>query len=263
MPACELLTGFVTAPGATITALTMASGNTLQVRSGGQGGNARILQAWTDVQTAGVFRVRSPRLHDNVQGIRYATVASDTAELLPPGGGQLLYEQDTLTAELSGSAVVGDIETACLLVYYENLPGATARLETHDAILPRIVNYVTIENTLALGIAGGYSGEEALNAEFSLLKADTDYALLGYVVSAECAAVRYRGVDTGNLGIGGPGNVKRRDATSEWFIRLGRQSGLPTIPILNSQNVGGTLIDGAQDENGTDVTVNTILAELR
>lgn len=260
--ALELLVGQATAPSTTLTGLTMNAGNSLTVRSAGEGSRVRLLQAWTDVQAAGVFRVKSPRMHDNVQGIRYTTVASDLAQLLPDGGPELLYPQDVLTAELSGSATAGDIETAAMLLYYDDLPGASARLETFDAILPRIVHTVTIENTLSLGTAGGYSGEEALNAEFSLLRANTDYALLGYVCSAECAAVRWRGVDTGNLGVGGPGDDSRRQDTRSWFVNLSRAFGAPCIPILNSANVAGVLIDGVQDENGTDVTVNTILAEL-
>jgi hypothetical protein len=37
---------------------------------------------------------------------------------------------------------------------------------------------------------------------------------------------------------------------------------MPLIPVFNSANKGGILIDAAQDENGTDVTVNSIFAEL-
>jgi len=34
------------------------------------------------------------------------------------------------------------------------------------------------------------------------------------------------------------------------------------IPVFNSANKAGILIDGAQDENGADVTVQSIFAEL-
>jgi hypothetical protein len=118
------------------------------------------------------------------------------------------------------------------------------------------------ENTIATGVAGGWSGSEAINAEFPNFKANTDYALVGYIVSAECLAVRWLGSDTGNLGVGGPGWIERPDLTSEWFIQLSNRFDLPLIPVFNSSNQGAFLIDAAQDENGADVTVTSILAQL-
>lgn len=262
MPGLELLTGFATAPSTTFTALTMGAGNTLTVRSAPLEARPLLLQIWSDQQTAGNARVRSPRLHDNVQGIRLFSVASEVQPLLPPGRPQMLVSQDTLIAEITGSATVGDIETMCMLVYYPDLPGIEARFISPTELLDRARNVVAVENTLALGTAGGYSGEESINAEFDLMKANTDYALAGYLTSAECACIRWRGVDTGNLGVGGPGNEVSKTLTAEWFILLSRWYGLPLIPIFNSANRAGFLIDGAQDENGTDPTVTSLFYEL-
>jgi len=260
--ALEVLTGFATAPGTTFTALTMASGNSATIRNARLEADIRLLQLWADNQVAGAFRVRSPKLHDNVQGLRFDVTVGDVAPLWPWAAGQRLYAQDAMVLEISGSAVAGDIETAGLLIYYEDLPGTAARFLGIEELGRRYVNIVTVENTLALGTAGGYSGEEAINAEFDLLKANTDYALIGYTVDAECAVVGWRGVDTGNLRVGGPGNETLRHVTSEWFLRLTRAHGIPLIPVFNSANRAGVLIDGAQDENGTDTTLTSILAEL-
>lgn len=262
MPGLELLTGFVTAPDTTLTALGMASGNSLTVRNAPIDTDIMLVQAWTDSQTAGNLRIRSPQMHDNVQGIRLRTLVSTLQNLLPRAPKQKLVTQDTLVVELSGSATAADIETACLLLYYDAIPGIEARLIDEDELIARVIDLVTIENTLALGTAGGYSGEEALNAEFDLLRANIDYAIVGYIVSAECAAVRWRGIDTGNLGIGGPGEAGIPELTRDWFIRMSKEIGKPAIPVFNSSNIAGLLIDGAQDENGTDVTVTTICAEL-
>lgn len=262
MPALELLVGFVTAPSTTFTALGMGAGNTLTVRNAKEGSRARLLAAWADNQTAGQLRIRSPRMHDNVQGMRLHSVASSVYNLLPQGPSEKLFPQDVITAELTGSATSGDIESAAMLVYYDDLPGVEARLIDYPTLMARAKHILTIENTLVLGTAGGYSGEEALNAEIDLLKANVDYAILGYLVSAECVAVRWRGADFGNLGVGGPGNELAPDITSEFFINLSVQHGLPLIPVFNASNKGSILIDGAQDENGTDVLVTTILAEL-
>lgn len=259
----EVVTGFGTALSATVfTGLTAAAGNSFAVRSTPMGSQIYLLDAWADWQSAGTVRIRSPRLHDNVQGIRLDTVVGDVSPLLPLGALQMLLSQDTLVVEGISAAVAGDIETLSFLIWYADLPGVDARLVNWSDIRGRISHIVNVENTLALGTAGGYSGEEALNAEFDLLKRNTDYAVLGYEVDTECATVRWRGADTGNLGVGGPGEPALRERTRRWFIQLAEYTGLPCIPVFNAANVPGVLVDGAQDENGTDVTVTTILAEL-
>ena len=260
--ALELVTGFVTFPNAAFVGLGMAAGNTLTIRNAPLDSDVKLLQTWADVQFVGQFRIRSPRLHDNVHGIHLDTFPLSVVPLLPWGFPQKLIPQDTLIAELAAADAAGDIETACLLIYYANLAGIDARLASVEDVARRTVNIVTVENTIALGAAGGYSGEEALNAEEDLLKANTDYALLGYLVDVECACVRWRGADTGNLGVGGPGNPALRAITKDWFVRLSRELSLPLIPVFNSANRAGILIDGAQDENGADTTVTSIFAEI-
>lgn len=262
--AMEVLTGFVTAPGATLTAVTMASGNSLTVRNAPLDADVRLLNAWADNQAVGVFRVRSPKLHDNVQGIRLNVATGAPTPLLPMGVGQRLIPQDTLIAELSGSGTAGDIETGCMLIYYANLPGTDARLGMYEEIMRRAVHIMTVENTLASGTAGGYSGEEAINAEFDQFKANTDYALLGAYTRVEAAVIRFRGADTGNMGFGVPGDDSG-DAfrmTSEWFKRLALGFNLPLIPVMNAANKSNFLIDCAQDENGSDPIVTSVFVEL-
>jgi hypothetical protein len=260
--ALELLTGFVTAPGATQTALTMASGNSLAIRNCDMAKRVLLLETWTDSQAAGIWRIRSPKMHDNVQGIRYRTTISDTAYLMPFGVGQRLYPQDVLTAELSGSAVAGDIETASMLVWYEDLPGANARFIGFDELMRRGVNVLTVETSHTFGVAGGYSGQVAFNSSFDLLKANTDYALLGYVTNLEAASFRWIGADVANLGIGGPGNETLRHVTNEWFLRLSQRWSMPLIPVFNAANKAGILVDGAQDENAGTAVLNSVLVEL-
>ncbi len=260
--ALELIAGQVTAPGTTLTALTMNSGNSLTVRFAAPTADIRLIQAWVDVQGAGTFRIKSPRLHDDVQGLRFDTVASEVDPLLPWGTFQKLVSQDELTVELSGSATAGDIESAALLIYYADLPGIQGNFINPQQLNQRIKHLLTIENSLSTGTSGGYSGEEAINAEFDLLKANTEYAIIGYQVDTECLAVRYRGSDFGNLGLGGPGNEASKQLTSNWFKMLSEQIGVALIPVFNSANADNVLVDCHQDENGADVTVTTICAEL-
>lgn len=260
--ALEIIAGQATAPSTTLTGLTMNSGNSLTVRNAPLESDVRLISAWVDVQGAGQFRIRSPKLHDNVQGIRFDTTVGDTAPLIPFGVSQKLIPQDVLIAEIAGSATAGDIESAAMLIYYANLPGSDARLVTWEDVQRRAVNIVTVENSLATGTAGGWSGEEAINAEFDLLQANTDYALIGYTVDTEALAVRWRGADTANLGVGGPGNETLKHVTAEWFKRQSMAHGLPLIPVFNSANKGGILVDAHQDENGADTTVNSIFVQL-
>src|SRR5713101_5789462 len=99
--ALELISGRVTAPGATPTALTMAAGNSATVRNAPLNSNIALLSTWAMNQAAGIWRIRSPKLHDNVQGIRYRITASDPIPEWVMGAWQKLVAQDTLTLELS------------------------------------------------------------------------------------------------------------------------------------------------------------------
>ncbi len=261
----EVLTGFVTAPGAALTALTMGVADSLTVRKTTR---PRLLNVWTDAQAAGVFRITSVLFHDAVQGLRYNTVASAAgySTILPLaawGFFQPLQSQDLLTAVLSGSAVAADIETAVMLLYYDELPGSQGRWIDEAGIRDRAVQPFNGENTLALGAAGGYSGAEAINADFDNYKAETDYALVGYQVAGnECAVVGWRGADTGNLRVGGPGNISAKQLTGWWFAHLGSHYGFPMIPVVNAANRAQTNIDGAQDENAADPVVTQLFMQL-
>ncbi len=260
--ALELISGRVTAAGATFTPATMASGNTLTVRNAPLDSDVRLLQLWTDHQAAGVLRIRSPKLHDNVQGLRFRAVPSETKPLMPWGSSQKLIPQDTLVAEMTGSAVAGDIDSFAALLYYANLSGSDARLISADEVLRRAVELFTWECTITTGAGGGYTGEQAMTAQFDLSKANTDYALLGYLVDVECCAVRWRGADTANLGVGGPGDELGRDYTGSWFLDLSRYFGLPLVPVFNSANKSAILVDAVQDENAAAVVLTSIFAEL-
>lgn len=262
-PAMEILSGYVTQPNTALTAWTMASGDSLQIRNSPDASKEiSLLTMWADNQVAGYMGVRSPRFHDNTKGYRARATVSDVVPLFPLGVKQRLYGQDVLIVEHSGSNTAGDLESGSLLMYYEDLPGSSARFITPDELRKRWVHCRPVENTLALGTAGGYSGAEAINAEEDPLIANTDYALVGYLVDTECCTVTWKGIDTGNLRVGGPGNETLRHVTANWFIRLSDAFGKPLIPVFNSANKAGITLEGVQDENGADPLVNSILVQL-
>lgn len=260
--AMEVIGGQATAPGATLTALTMNAGNSLTVRFANPTTDVRLISMWANNNSAGIFRIRSPKLHDNVQGIRYRVQATDPIPFIAWGSWQKLVPQDTLIAELSGSVTGGQFEQGAALLWYADLPGSAARLANWADIVNRIVNILTVEVAVAPGAAGGYSGQVAINATFDLLQANTDYALLGGTVDTRCSIVRVQGPDTGNLGVGFPGITVDRSITADWFKWLNMALGVPTIPIINSANKSGTLLDIMQNQAGSAVNVNLVFAQL-
>ena len=262
--ALEIIAGDVTGAIAagTYTGITPHTGNSLTVRNAKEDSKVRLLTMWADTQLNNSLRIRSPRLHDNVQGLRFETIASRCEPFWDPIVTQNLVPQDTLTVEFDESTAAADVQTAVMLVYYDDLPGIDARFINFEELAARGRRMVTVENTIDSGAGGDWLGAEAINAEFDLLKANEDYAIIGYHVSVECAAVRYRGADFGNLGIGGPGIEDLKTFTRYWFIWLTERTGIPLIPVFNSANRAGLLIDVCQDENAGDPIVTTILMEL-
>jgi len=252
-----------TAINTTIAALTAVTGDSFQIPFFPEGKRAWILQMWADVQAAGTFRLRSPKFHDNVNGIRVDTVAGDLAPMLPFGVRVPLFPGDILIPELAGSATAGDIEYVVFLAYFEELAGQNMRGLTWDQLQSRILDVVTVENTIATGATAAWGGAEAINAEIDQFQARTDYAILGYMADTEASAIAYRGPDLGNMRVGGPAEPGIRHVTGEWFVRLAQRTGLPVIPVFNADNKAATFIDALQDENGADTTVTTVLARLK
>lgn len=238
----NVISGRVVNPGGALTALTPNTGDSFVVKNfNNQAGKAYLASLWAFGATAGVVRVFSPLMHDDAQGLRLRYTATDPTELVPDELRQLLYSQDQLNVQMSGGAAETDALAA--LIFYEDLDGANARLYTWDQIQPRIQNFVGIEcNLTSGGVAGQYGGAQAINANFDVLKANTDYAILGYVVDSPFLLLGVTGPGTSNFRVGGPGTT-RREVTSGWFVDLSRKTGKPAIPVFNSADKANTIID--------------------
>lgn len=257
----ETIHGRVTNPGATITAVAADTGDSFAVRNFDSPGSAQLCQIWASCATAGVARVRSPRMHDNVQGYRFRVAAADSNPLMPFGYNQGLYAQDTLIPELSGGGA--ETDTMALLIYYSDLPGSNARIVDWQSIKNRVRNIITIETAHSTGATlGDYGSSIALNAGVAdLLKANLDYAIIGYGVDSRVTSVGWRGPDLSGFRLAAPGTTLR-SYTEQWFIDQNLYSGLPFIPIINSANKAGTFVDLVHNLGAVTVNVNTILAEL-
>jgi hypothetical protein len=264
MPALEGVSGFATHPAAVFTGLTMGN-DTLTIRSHDiTKYKARLLAAWAKTSAIGNFRIRSPRLHDNVQGIRFRTPA-----LIPDPTifgihyQQQLFSQDTLIAEINcPSDGAGNFQIGCLLTYYENLPGVNAVLASPDYVAKNGLNLLGQDVPITTGAGGGYTGSAAINSSVDNFKANEWYALLGAVVDTVCGAVRVQGADIGNLGVLIPGCAATPEIAGRWFVKLSEAYGLPLIPCFNSANKSGILVSVAQTEAAAAVNVTLLMVEL-
>ena len=260
MTAWECIAGYATNPSGTFTALTYTAGQSATVRNTGLNAKVYLQDMWADGATAGVFRIRSPRLHDNVQGIRFQNVASENQVMLGWYPDQELVPQDQLIAEITGGAA--ETDTGAFLISYDSLPGSDGNYATWDQIKPRIVNYVTNEvDTTASATVGNWSNGAALNSTFDLLHANTWYAVIGYVCSALVTAVAIQGPDIGNLKNGGPANLQYTD-TRNYFVLRDQFGDTPAIPIINSANKAGTFVFAMDKGVSTAINVGLVLAEL-
>jgi hypothetical protein len=257
--AMEIITGRAANP-ASYTAVTMATGDSATVRNFPTPGTAKFLQTWALGATKGNLRVRSARLHDNVQGIKASFAAAAPNVLLDEHFVQNLYAQDNLTIEIIDAGTETDMLS--MLMYYSDLPGTDARLYTWDEIAPRVIDYMGTEVDITTGgTAGDYGGATAINATFDQFKANQDYAILGYVTDTAMCSVGIRSADFGNLRVGGPGTNAKIE-TRNWFTRLSDVYRMPCIPVFNAANKSNTLVDVVHNATSTAVTVTLLCAHL-
>lgn len=255
----EVIAGKVT-NAAALTALTMVGGDSLTIRPSASGGKAYLDDLWAKSATAGIARVRSAAMHDDVQGIRLRTIAGVTRGLLPDAVRTPLVPTDTIIAEQQGGGA--ETDNLFLLAYYEDAQGLAARLDTWQAIKPRIVNIATVEVATATNVTAGlWSTGTKINTTFDLLKPNTDYAVLGYQTDVAVGAVAIRGADTGNVRIGGPGTTETIE-TRDWFQSLAEAMDVPYIPVFNSQAKSGTFVHVCDPALGANVNVDLIVAQL-
>lgn len=250
-------------------ALAAASGDSLSIRWFEEGTQVSLLDVWggNNASKMDVF-IRSPLLHDNTSGIRFAHMFNPTQSgadgnpnlYLPPYWRQPLNPTDTLTVEVLGTA--GDDVTVCLSLLYETPRLQGGRFITAEEVRARTRNLVGIRVSPAPPAATSTWGTaEAVNADDDRLKANTDYAWLGLTTDLPFTALKLYGPDTANLGIPVPG-YRDENVTSGWFYDLSRRFNLPLVPLINSNNKGVTNVALADVGGGTAPLVSLLFAEL-
>jgi hypothetical protein len=261
------LVGFSLSDAAATGAQAMAAlnGQSATIRATAGGSAAVTLESIaTDFQDAGDFRIRSPRMHDDVNGIRVAAPAGIPQWAANEYFAQPLYSQDALITEavFTVAPTAGHTSLAYLNVYYDDVPGIAANLRTPAEVLPNVQNILAVPVTpTSSATLGNWGAGVALNSTVDTLKANTLYALLGYVTPVAFGAWSIQGVDVGNLQLGAIGSATPWE-TRNWFARLSDEIGKPCIPIINSQNKASTLINVSDKANATAFEITLILAQL-
>lgn len=263
MGAIDTIAAFQTTVNSTLAAGVMATGDSATIRNFPQGQSCSLLAAYyDDVTTPLAWRVRSPLLHDNVQGIRFNPGSAAPAQLYPFPAQQQFQPQDQLTFELSTAASTGKALGA-LMVYYSQLPGAAARLYDWPTVDGLIKNIKPVY--VAVGSGANTAGQWydlPITTSEDLLHANTDYAFLGATFDVAVSCIAIKGIDTGNLRVAVPGGTNNPFGAS-YLPYLAQQTGLPVIPVINSANKGSTymsIISSAA--TGAAGTVTLYLAEL-
>lgn len=258
--ALRVISGFAVNPGAVVTALTVSPGDTFTVSDFDPPDRAYLGAIWAENATGGVLSIHSPRMHDNVQGIRLQIPPADEVQILPQLAAEPLFPNDPLVVAMSGGGAETDVLS--YVTYYDNLPGVDGQFDTWAAIQPQIVHLMGLEVDLSSGAtAGNYGGTRAMNADFPQLKADTRYAVLGYTMASKVATLGITGPDTGNVRIGAPGSI-HSDVTGSWFVDLSNYLQKPCIPIIKANNAPATNIDVLSTDTATAHHASLILAQL-
>jgi hypothetical protein len=262
--ALEVVAGFATNPGAVLTTVTPSTGTSFTVRGTDTTKGTWLLSQWAFNATAGEMRITSPRLHDQVQGIRNRVTAALTSPLfMAPNGqsfAQRLYAQDNITVQLSGGGA--EIDTGSLLIGYDDLAGVAGRFIDQPTLRKAGLNWVTAEVTIVAVATGNFGGAVAINSSFDNLIANTDYAIVGGLTDTRGDTVGITGVDLGNLRCGFPAEPTYRDITLNWFEMLSASFNAPYIPVINSANKSATIIDVQTNGAGGTYIINLNLVQL-
>ena len=233
--------------GGAFEALTAESGQSLSLRWLGRDTKATLLDAWGSNSAHKCdFSIRSPLMHDNTRGIRFAHMFNPTLSVadgnpqvyLPPYWTQPYEPTDTLVVECNGTA--SDQVVLTQMIKYESPDVQGARLLTAGEVTARRKNLVGIRvSPAASGTASIFGTAEAINSDDDRLKANTDYALIGLTTDLPFTTLEFYGPDTANFPLVIPGHWDSK-ITAGWFFELAHRFQEPLVPVINSNNKGVT-----------------------
>lgn len=256
----ESIAFFTTAAGTTGAAAAAVAGDSLTIK---YGDSPRIISLWCDYQANGFVQVTFPTAHDTTRGYRTRVVASEVTARTVLGLSMPITAQETMSITIAGSATAGDIDSGCMLVAFDSMPGANQNLSNWEDVANRIEKLTTVDLTITPTAGGAWSGSAAINATSDLLIANREYAVLGIEFGVECLAMSIKGPDTAGVRIAVPGSIEFADQSAQFFALQSRaHMNANCIPIINSANRNNTLLEVVQDENTAAVTASVMLALL-
>jgi len=231
---------------------------------GPNGSGARILEAF-GIDSAHVGEIqmiytRPESTHDQQHGWRSSlpatafNAAGNVKAVSLLGGAQTLNLFRSDTPIIQASSTAADCVIFAYLTEYDDFPGASASM-----VLPSIVDAgfksrvgIRVSAVSSTTTAGAYGAQRALNADDPRLHANTWYAIEGINVQSPCFGGQRLGVPAGAINI----------ESSSWFRDQAVKWNKPLIPVFNSNNAGGVLVQVCDAATSLTPQVDFQLVEL-
>lgn len=240
-------------------AATNFTGSIANVRNFAPTDYAKLIAFSRKGATAGTARIRSSLMHDDVQAIRVRAIAADPTDHIPQYINNLLYSQDSPLVDGDGTNT--EVEAYTISVFYSNLPGVQARLHMVADVSP-LIDLLVVQQVTITAVVPPNPATIALTSLYNTLKANRDYAVLGFETDIPLAGVGIQGADTGNLvaGMGVPADIFK---TRDCFLRYSNEYNLPLVPVINAANAPSTNVVVYNDVGAAGSNVGVVLGLLR
>jgi len=263
-PLFEILAMQTTDAAATGTAATIAPGSgtaSLQLRYSPKRPNIRNL--WAMLATVGFFQPVLNSQHDTTRNYRFSCAANSPDFQTPWDLDMFANSNETIVPTIGSASGVGVVDSACMLVEYEELGGMQGSYIDDKELLRRQSGILTTVEMELTGAATGWTGAAAIDSVTKLLKAGREYAILGITTDIACAAVSIQGPCTGNYRYGVPGDTRQIEKQHQGFKIASSLSGVPMIPVLNASDAPSTQLAFLQNETNVSPNVTLHLALLK
>ncbi len=212
---------------------------------------------------------RTDSIHDPQFGVRF-----NVASLIPGGaasvGSHTFLNGPTNIQVFPGDALTMTVTTTAAddimiswLTRYDDLPGVQGNFATWDQVNNLRGTTIGVRCApVASGTPGLYGTARAINADDSRWTGGRYYAILGWTLQTVCTTIAFTGQAWGNNRIGGPGGALTLDTTN-YFVDLYHETGVPCIPIFNGYDAGNVFVTAADGEASTSPKVDVWAYELK
>lgn len=254
----QALSSTSTGAGNFIAATSFTSGIT-NIRNFAATDYAKIISFGRKGATVGTARLRSALMHDDLQAFRVRSLAADPSNHIPHWAPLTVYAQDSPI--IDGDGTNTEVECYTYSVFYNNIIGGAARLHSPADVLPLIDLILGQQITISTVVPPNFATSNLVSL-YNTLKANRDYALLGYQTDTAVAGIGVQGSPTNGLVAGFTGEAdifKTRDI----YVRNSYELGVPLIPVINAADAPAMNLVVFNDVVAAGVNVTLILGLLR